>query len=161
MRLNETVADAINKQINAEMWSSNLYLSMSVHFAHVGYGGFSSWLKKQSMEELEHAYEMMDYLLKRGGKVKIEPVGAVPQEYGTALEIFEQVYEHECKVSEMIEHVVRVAADAKDMASQDFFWKYVREQVEEEATALEIVDKIRLTKEQNLIFIDHQLAKRS
>ncbi|PVZ09261.1 ferritin [Porphyromonas loveana] len=160
MKLKETVVKAINEQINAEMWSSNLYLSMSVHFAHAGYNGFANWLKKQSMEEMEHAYDMMDYLLKRGGEVKIGAIDAVPQKFASALEVFQQVYDHECKVSEMIENVVKVAATAKDMASQDFFWKYIREQVEEEATASEIVEMIRMSGEQNLIFIDHQLAKR-
>ena len=160
MKISENVTKAINDQIKAEMWSSNLYLSMSVHFAQVGYNGFAHWLKKQSLEEMEHAYDMMDYLLKRGGEVKIEAIDAVPQKFGSVLEVVQQVYEHECKVTEMIEAVVRAASEAGDMASQDFFWKYIREQVEEEATAAEIVETIRLSQEQNLIFIDHQLARR-
>ncbi|KGN84523.1 ferritin [Porphyromonas gulae] len=160
MKISEKVTKAINDQIKAEMWSSNLYLSMSVHFAQIGYNGFAHWLKKQSLEEMEHAYDMIDYVLKRGGEVKIEAIDAVPQKFGSVLEVFQQVYEHECKVTEMIEGVVRAASEARDMASQDFFWKYIREQVEEEATAAEIVETIRLSQEQNLIFIDHQLAKR-
>lgn len=160
MKFTENVSNAINKQINAEMWSSNLYLSMSVHFAQVGYSGFASWLKKQSLEEMQHAYDMIDYMTKRGGEVRIGAIEAVPQKFGTVLEVFQQVYDHECKVSEMIENVVKVASEERDMATQDFFWQYVREQVEEEATASEIVDMIRLSKEQNLIFIDSQLANR-
>ncbi|MDY6122848.1 MAG: ferritin [Porphyromonas sp.] len=160
MKLSETVRQAINKQINAEMWSSNLYLSMSMHFKHVGYNGFAQWLFAQSREEMEHAYEMADFLNKRGGKVEIGALAAVPVDFGTPLEVFEQVYEHECKVTELIENVVRVASEARDMASQDFFWKFIREQVEEEDTAAGIVSDIKLAGEAHLTLIDQAMASR-
>lgn len=160
MRISENVCRAINDQINAEMWSSNLYLSMSMHFKNEGYNGFAKWLFAQSREELEHAYEMADYLNKRGGKVEIGAIAEVPVKFGTPLDVFEQVYEHECHVTQLIEGVVRVASEARDMASQDFFWKFIREQVEEEDTAAGIVNDIGLAGGVHLTLIDQALGTR-
>ncbi len=83
----------------------------------------------------------------------------VPTEFGSVAETFAQVYEHECKVTAWIEELVNIASAERDMASQDFFWKYIREQVEEEDTACSIIDRINLSKEQSLIFLDEELSK--
>ena len=103
----------------------------------------ASWLKKQSFEEHGHACELASYIIKRGGKAKLDKIDVVPNDFGTPLEVFEQVYEHECRVSKMIDALVDVAAAEKDKASQDFLWGFVREQVEEEATASGIVDMVK------------------
>ena len=160
MTLSRKLSDALNEQILAEMWSSNLYLSMSIHFSQLGMDGFAHWMKKQSQEELEHAYTMIDYSIKRGGQVKLEQINVVPTAFGTPLEIFEHVYEHEVHVSEIIEKRVDVAAAEKDKATQDFLWGFVREQVEEEATAKNIVEKLKMYGEHHVAIMDHQLAKR-
>ena len=133
---------------------------MSIHFAQLGMDGFAHWMKKQSQEELEHAYTMIDYSIKRGGQVKLEQINVVPTAFGTPLEIFEHVYEHEVHVSELIDKLVDVAAAAKDKATQDFLWGFVREQVEEEATAKNIVEKLKMYGEHHVAIMDHQLAKR-
>ena len=159
MKINEKVTKAIDLQINREMWSSNLYLSMSMYLQHKGYAGMAKWLMAQSKEEMEHAYDMMNFVNRRGGRVTILPLEEVPTEFGSVADTFTQVYEHECKVTAWIEELVQVAAAEHDMASQDFFWKYIREQVEEEDTACSIIDRITLSKEQNLIFLDEELAK--
>ncbi|KKB59567.1 ferritin [Parabacteroides gordonii] len=160
MTLSRKLSDALNEQILAEMWSSNLYLSMSIHFSQLGMDGFAHWMKKQSQEELEHAYTMIDYSIKRGGQVKLEQINVVPTAFGTPLEIFEHVYEHEVHVSELIDKLVDVAAAEKDKATQDFLWGFVREQVEEEATAKNIVEKLKMYGEHHVAIMDHQLAKR-
>ena len=160
MTLSRKLSDALNEQILAEMWSSNLYLSMSIHFSQLGMDGFAHWMKKQSQEELEHAYTMIDYSIKRGGQVKLEQINVVPTAFGTPLEIFEHVYEHEVHVSELIDKLVDVAAAEKDKATQDFPWGFVREQVEEEATAKNIVEKLKMYGEHHVAIMDHQLAKR-
>ena len=129
--ISEKLQNAINEQITAEMWSSNLYLSMSFYFACEGFDGFAHWMKKQSQEELEHAYTMADYVTKRGGKAKVDKIDVVPQGWGSPLEVFQHVYEHECKVSKMIDNLVSIASAEKDNATQDFLWGFVREQVEE------------------------------
>ncbi|KKB49017.1 hypothetical protein HMPREF1212_03412 [Parabacteroides sp. HGS0025] len=160
MTLSRKLSDALNEQILAEMWSSNLYLSMSIHFSQLGMDGFAHWMKKQSQEELEHAYTMIDYSIKRGGQVKLEQINVVPTAFGTPLEIFEHVYEHEVHVSELIDKLVDVAAAEKDKATQDFLWGFVREQVEEEATVKNIVEKLKMYGEHHVAIMDHQLAKR-
>ena len=160
MTLSRKLSDALNEQILAEMWSSNLYMSMSIHFSQLGMDGFAHWMKKQSQEELEHAYTMIDYSIKRGGQVKLEQINVVPTAFGTPLEIFEHVYEHEVHVSGLIDKLVDVAAAEKDKATQDFLWGFVREQVEEEATAKNIVEKLKMYGEHHVAIMDHQLAKR-
>ena len=132
--ISDKLQKAINEQITAEMWSANLYLSMAFFLQKEGYDGCATWLKKQSQEEMDHAYGLADYLIKRGGVAKVDKVDVVPQQWDGVLEVFENVYEHECQVSKLIENLVRVASEDKDMASQDFLWGYVREQVEEEST---------------------------
>ena len=159
--ISEKLQEAINGQINAEMWSSNLYLSMSFYLQKEGYDGFAAWMKKQSQEELDHAYNLADYLAKRGGVAKVYKLDEVPQEWNGLLELFEHVYTHECHVSELIDNLVDVANSVKDKASQDFLWGYVREQVEEEASASSIVEKLRRCKDHaGILFLDEKLGQR-
>ena len=160
MTLSRKLSDALNDQILAEMWSSNLYLSMSIHFAQLGLDGCAHWMKKQSQEELEHAYSMIDYSIKRGGQVKLDQINVVPTAFGTPQEIFEHVCQHEVHVSELIDKLVDVAAAEKDKATQDFLWGFVREQVEEEATAKNIVEKLKMYGEHHIAIMDHHLGKR-
>ena len=155
--ISEKLQNAINEQITAEMWSANLYLSMSFYFEKEGFSGFANWMKKQSQEELEHAYVMADYIIKRGGVAKVDKIDVVPSGWGTPLEVFEHVYKHECHVSKMIDELVSVASAERDNATQDFLWGFVREQVEEEATAQGIVDKIKKAGDAGIFFIDSQL----
>lgn len=159
--ISDKLQKAINEQITAEMWSANLYLSMAFFLQKEGYDGCATWLKKQSQEEMGHAYGLADYVIKRGGVAKVDKVDVVPQQWDGVLEVFENVYEHECQVSKLIENLVRVASEDKDMASQDFLWGYVREQVEEESTAQGIVEKIRKAGKSALIFIDDKLGQRA
>ena len=158
--ISEKLQNAINEQITAEMWSANLYLSMSFYFEKEGFSGFANWMKKQSQEELEHAYVMADYIIKRGGVAKVDKIDVVPSGWGTPLEVFEHVYKHECHVSKMIDELVSVASAERDNATQDFVWGFVREQVEEEATAQGIVDKIKKAGDAGIFFIDSQLGQR-
>lgn len=158
--ITEKLQKEINDQITAEMWSSNLYLSMAFYMEKEGFAGMASWLKKQSFEEQAHACEMASYLIKRGGVAKLDKIDVVPNEFGTALEVFEQVYEHECRVSKMIDDLVDVASAEKDKATQDFLWGFVREQVEEEATASGIVDMIKRAGDAGIYYVDSKLGER-
>ena len=151
---------AINDQITAELWSSNLYLSMAFALKAEGWDGFAHWMDKQALEEREHATTMADYLIKRGGVAKVSQIDVVPEKWGSVLEVFEHVYSHECHVSELIDKVVDLAAKENDKATHDFFWGFVREQVEEEATASSIVDKLKKAGDQGLFYLDSQLAQR-
>lgn len=158
--ISEKLQNAINEQITAEMWSANLYLAMSFFMEKEGYNGMANWLKKQSFEEHGHAFEMASYIIKRGGMAKVDKIDVVPNDFGTPLDVFEQVYKHECRVSKMIDELVDVAASERDKATQDFLWGFVREQVEEEATASSIVEMIKRAGNSNLYFVDSKLGER-
>ena len=160
MKFTERMQDAINGQIMLEMWSANIYLSMSAYFASQGLDGFAHWYRQQYREELEHAEDMIQYVIQRGGRVKIQAIPEVETEFDSALHIAEKAYAHECLVSEKIEELVRLASEEKDMPSQDFFWKYIREQVEEEATASALVDRVCLASDHAIIFLDKELSAR-
>ncbi len=158
--IKEELVKALNEQITAELWSSNLYLAMSFYMANKGFGGMAAWLKKQAAEEWEHANMLANWTIKRGGKPEVDKIDVVPNDFGTPLEVFKQVYEHECRVSRLIDNLVDVASAAKDKASQDFLWGFVREQVEEEETAQGIVDMIEKAGEAGLYHIDEKLGQR-
>ena len=160
MILSKKLSEAFNAQVNAEMWSSNLYLSMSVHFQKLGLNGFAHWMKKQADEELEHAHKLIDFAIDRGGDITIGQINVVPTAWGSVIELFEHVYKHECHVSQLVDKLVDVAAAEKDKATQDFLWGFVREQVEEEATAQGIVDKIKKAGDTGIFFVDSQLGQR-
>ena len=160
MQLSKNLSEAFNAQVNAEMWSSNLYLSMAVYFKKQGLNGFAHWMQKQADEELEHAHDMIDFCLDRGGNIEIQQVNVVPSGWGSALEVFEHVYKHETYVSELIDKMVDIAESDKDHAAKDFLYKYVREQVEEESTAKSIVDQFKNYGECHLGIMDHKLGKR-
>lgn len=159
--ITEKLQKAINDQITAELWSSNLYLQMAFHLKKEGWDGMAHWMFKQADEERGHAMELADYLIKRGGAANVSMIDVVPTAWGSVKEIFEHVYKHECHVSELVDKLVDVASAEKDKATQDFLWGFVREQVEEEATTSGIVDKIEKAGENGLFFIDNMLGKRS
>ena len=105
---------AINDQITAELWSSNLYLQMSYFLKHQGWDGFASWLRRHSMEEREHAMRMADYITDRGGIVRLQMIDVVPEGWGSILEVFEHSFSHEKHVSKMIENILTLAIENKD-----------------------------------------------
>ena len=158
--MTEKLQQAINDQITAELWSANLYLAMSFYMEKEGYSGIAHWLKKQSAEENDHACQMASYMIKRGGIAKVDKVDVVPNEFGTPLEVFQQVYEHECRVSKMIDDLVDIASAERDKATQDFLWGFVREQVEEEATSAGIVDMVKKAGNAGVYYVDAKLGER-
>ncbi len=158
--ITEKLQQAINDQITAELWSSNLYLQMAFFLKKEGWDGFAHWMEKQSNEEKEHAMSMANWIIKRGGEAKVDKIDVVPYGWGSVLEVFEHVYKHECHVSELIDKLVDVASAEKDKATQDFLWGFVREQVEEEETAIGIVEKIRKAGDAGLFYLDAQLGNR-
>ena len=131
---------AVNDQITAELWSSNLYLQMSYFLKHQGWDGFAHWMKVHSDEEREHATRMADYLTDRGGQVKLQMVNLVPEGWGSVSEIFEHSLSQEKMVSKMIDKIVTLSIEEKDYATENFFRIFVNEQVEEEALFAGIVD---------------------
>ncbi len=159
--ISKKLQDALNEQIVAEIYSANLYLSMSFYMEKEGFDGFSTWMKKQSAEEMDHAYQMASFIIKRGGEAVINQIPAVKQKWTTPLEAFEDTYKHECHVSQLIDKLLELAISEHDNASQDFLWQFVREQVEEEATASGIVDRIKRMGDSAIFNLDQQYGSRA
>jgi ferritin len=160
MNLTKKLEDAFNAQINAEMWSSNLYLAMAVYFMETGLDGCAHWMKKQSEEEMTHAHKLIDYAVKRGGKVMISRIDLVPHEWESPLAVFEKVYKHECYVSELIDKLMDLAIAENDKATQEFLRWFIDEQIEEEEDAKAILDKFTLFGNYALYGIDKELGSR-
>ncbi|MEN6547212.1 MAG: ferritin [Armatimonadia bacterium] len=160
--LNERIHQAINEQINAELYSAYLYQSMMAHFDAMGLKGFANWMRIQSMEEALHAYKFYDYVIERGNKVTLKAIEGPQTEWPTPLAAFENVVSHEQKVTSLIGSIMDIALDTRDHASSSFLQWFIDEQVEEEATAEGIVQKLRLVGDnpQALLMLDQELAAR-
>ncbi|MGL5636604.1 MAG: ferritin, partial [Bacteroidales bacterium] len=133
--LSKKMEQALNNQINAELWSAYLYLSMSADFAHKGYAGFAHWFDIQYREEQAHADLYIKYILARGGKVTLQPIKEVRTEWSDLLNAFEDTLQHEQAVTKMINELYDLAVKEKDYATVSFLKFFVDEQVEEEETA--------------------------
>ncbi|MFH0876309.1 MAG: ferritin [archaeon] len=162
MKLNEKMEKALNEQINKELFSEYLYLSMAAHFEGQALKGFSHWMKKQANEEHTHAMKLFDYMLERGGNIKLTAIDSPKAEWKTPLNAFEEAYAHEKFITESINKVVDAANENKDKATAVFLNWFVSEQVEEEANADEIVQKLKMVGPSTggLFALDHQLGKR-
>ena len=160
--LKKTIEKAINKQINAELWSGYLYLSMSSYFESISMGGFANWMKIQAQEELSHAMRLYDYVIERGGRVTLSAIDKVPTEWKSTLNVFEETYKHEQKVTGLINDLVELAINEKDHATNNMLQWFVDEQVEEESSADEIVQKVKLIGKNGngLFMLDKELGQR-
>ena len=160
--LTEKMQTALNGQLNAELYSSYLYLSMNAYFKSVNLEGFANWMHYQAQEELVHSLKFYDFILQRGGKVQLQQVDAPPGEWSSPLAVFEATLEHEQKVTGLINDLVDVAHEERDHASNIFLQWFVSEQVEEEDTAGTLVDKLKLIgKDANGLFmLDTELGQR-
>ena len=153
---------ALNDQINAEMYSAYLYLSMSAYFQSKSLTGFANWMKVQAQEEMVHAMKMYDFVNERGGRVILAAIAAPPLEWDSPLNAFEGVYEHEQKVTGLINNLVELALEEHDHATNIFLQWFVSEQVEEEDSANEVVQKIKLMGDAQggLFMLDRELGQR-
>lgn len=160
--LKKSIEDALNKQLNAELYSSYLYLSMSAYCETVPLKGFAKWLRMQAEEEKAHGMKFFDYLIEAGGTVKLAKIDAPKTEWKSVGDVFNQVYEHEKKVTALINGLMDLAIKEKDYATQNFLGWFVKEQVEEEANASEIQAQIKMMGDivGHLFWLDHELGKR-
>jgi len=160
--LNKEMERALNAQVNAEMYSAYLYLSMSAYFQSKSLGGFASWMRVQAQEEMVHAMKLYDFINERGGRVILEPIEAPPTEWDSPLATFEAVYEHEQKVTGLINELVELALEKHDHATNIFLQWFVSEQVEEEDSANDVVEKIKLMGDARggLFMLDRELGQR-
>jgi len=160
--LTEKMAEALNKQINNEIYSAYLYLSMSAHSTFIGLKGFANWFMVQYQEEMVHAMKIYDYINAQGGQVKLMAIAQPPAEFGSPLDMFEKTLQHEKFVTKSINDLVDLAIEEKAHATNIFLQWFVTEQIEEEANDNEIIAKLKLVgKEGNGLFmIDKELAAR-
>jgi ferritin len=160
--LNERMEEALNEQLNKEMYSSYLYLAMSAYSSFVGLSGFAHWFRVQVEEENIHAMKIFNYINDQGGRVKLKEIKEPPLEFGTAMDMFQQTLKHEQFITRSIHELVSLANAEKDEYTASFLQWYVKEQEEEEENDNEIIGKLE-GKELNeyVVFsVDAELAKR-
>ena len=161
--LSKKLEDALNEQVNAEMWSAYLYLSMSLHFDYEGRPGIANWFRIQFQEEQAHALALMDYLNARDAKVVLQPIAGVRESWASVKDAFVATLEHERKVTELINNLYALAEEERDFATRQKLNTFVAEQVEEEEAVRQIIDDLNLvgTDGTGLYQIDRQLATRT
>ena len=160
--INKKMEKAINEQINAELYSAYLYLSMSAYFDSITLEGFANWMRIQAQEEVAHAMKFYDYIVERGGRVTLLSIDAPQTTWSSPLSAFENVYKHEQKVTTLIHNLMDLALSEKDHASVSMLRWFVDEQVEEESSADAIVEKLKLVgdKGRGIFMLDQQLGQR-
>jgi len=160
--LGKNIEKAFNEQINWELFSGYLYLSMSAYFQSINLTGAASWMYVQALEEGTHAMKFFDFINERSGRVEILAIKAPQKEWESPLAAFEDAYEHECLVSGRINDLVNLSLKEKDHASNNFLQWFVSEQVEEEASVDAVVQKLKLIGGDGggLFLIDQELAQR-
>jgi ferritin len=160
--LSKKMQDALNGQINAELYSSYLYLSMSACFESTNMPGMAAWMRVQAEEEKMHAMKIFDFVADRGGRVTLAAIAAPPTEWESPLAAFEAAYGHEQKVTGLINELVKLSREENDPATDIFLQWFVTEQVEEEKTADDIVQKLKMVQGQlaALYLLDKELGAR-
>ena len=161
--IDKEMAEALNVQINKEMYSAYLYMSMSAHSANVGLKGFSNWFMVQYHEEMYHAMKLYEYVQRQGEEVKLEAIQAPPAEFASPLEMFTMTLTHEQFITSSINDLMELAIGKKDHATQIFLEWYVIEQVEEEENDNDIIAQLKLIGDNvhALLMLDRELSSRA
>ena len=161
--LNATLENALNDQLNRELYSAHLYLSMAAYFETENLNGFAHWMKIQHQEEVSHAMRLFGYINDRNGRVVVQAIAQPPAEFESVQAVMENTLEHEREVTAMIEDLYREAQAQKDYATHVLLEWFIEEQVEEEKSALEIVEHLRRIGDDGtgLLILDARLAERS
>lgn len=160
--LSEKMEQALNKQVNAELYSAYLYLSMAAYFYSTNLNGFASWMTVQNMEETAHAMKFFNFINERGGRIRLDAIDKPAIEWSSSLNVFEETLKHEGKVTGLLNTLVDLAIEERDHATNAFLQWFITEQVEEEATANEIIQNLKLAgKDPNALFmLDRELGTR-
>ncbi len=160
--LTQRIEEAFNKQLNAELYSSYLYLSMTAYFQARNLIGFANWMRCQAQEEILHAMKFYTFIHVRASAVTVTAIEAPPTTWESPLKAFEDALAHERKVTGLINNLVDLAIQEKDHAANAFLQWFVTEQVEEEESADDVIQKIKLAGEQGggMFMLDRELATR-
>jgi len=160
--LSQTLHDAINEQLNYELYSAYIYLAMAAYYDSITRPGFAHWMRVQAQEEVEHAMKFYTYIYDRGGKVALQAIGQPPADFRSELDAFEKALAHERKVTARINDLYAQAVKDNDYASQSFLRWFVDEQVQEERDASQIVEMLKMIgdSKNGLFMLDHELGER-
>ncbi len=160
--LSKKVQKALNEQLNAELYSAYLYLSMNAFFKTVNLDGFANWMYAQTQEELTHAMKFYEFINQRGGRVVLTEIEAPPTEWDSFRTVFEETLKHEQKVTTLINALVETALEERDHATNIFLQWFVTEQIEEEENVGNVLEQLKLIGEDKgaLFMMDRELSKR-
>lgn len=160
--MDEKMVEALNSQLNAEMYSAYLYLSMGTYFEDLDLSGFANWMRVQAQEEMTHAMKIHDYIIQRGDRVTLTKIDAPPIDWESPVKAFEHVYEHEQKVTGLINQLVNLALSLGDHATNNFLQWFVAEQVEEEESSSGVLKKVKMANDSlsAMLMLDAELAQR-
>lgn len=160
--IGKKMAAALNDQLNKEIYSAYLYMSMSAYSTHIGLKGIAKWFMVQYHEEMSHAMRIYDYIHDQGNQVQLMAIDGPPTEFGTPLEMFQKTLKHEKFVTKRIHDLVDLAIQENDNLTQSFLKWFVDEQVEEEENDNKIIDMLKPAADSRdkLLAVDEELAKR-
>ena len=160
--INKKIEIAINNQIQAELYSAYIYLSMSAYVESINFKGMATWFKVQAQEELTHTMKFYTFLQDREGTVELQAIEQPPKTFDSPFAAFQAAHEHEKKVSKMIDVLYELAREEKDYAFEQFLHWFIKEQVEEEANTLEVVEDLKKVGEDSngMLLIDQKLGAR-
>jgi len=161
--ISNKMEEALNGQVNAEMYSAYLYLSMESYFRSLNLNGFANWMRAQTQEELTHAMKIYDFINERGGRVTLKAIEGPPTKWESPSAVFEATYKHEQKVTGLINELVNLAIEEKDHAANTFLQWFVKEQVEEESSVDKVVQKLKMAdgNPQAMSTLDRELGQRA
>ncbi|MDD7335826.1 MAG: ferritin [Prevotella sp.] len=161
--LSKKMEEALNAQINAELWSAYLYLSMAAYAHGNGYPGIGNWFQVQFQEEQDHAKILFNYIIQRDGHVTLKPIDAVPTDWESLLSLFEDTLAHEQKVTGLINNLFALSTAENDFATQSMLKWFIDEQVEEEETAKNIIDNLKMINNNGygIYMLDKELGART
>ncbi|MBE6208736.1 MAG: ferritin [Rikenellaceae bacterium] len=161
--LSQKLHAAINEQINAELWSAYLYLSMSLDAESKGYKGVANWFYVQWLEEQDHARILMNYLNSRDAKVELKPIAEVQTEWDSILAMYQDTLKHEKVVTSLINNLAAIAAEDRDFASSNMLVWFIDEQIEEEESARDMIFAVESVEgdKYGMYQLDKELAART
>ncbi|GAB4291307.1 MAG: ferritin [Myxococcota bacterium] len=161
--LKDKTLSALNKQLNEELASAYLYYSMSAYFESLNLRGFANWMRVQALEELTHAQKFYDHIVGRGGRVIMDSLKKPDTEWNSPTEAFAAALEHERFITASIDKLVTAALEERDYATKTFLDWFVTEQVEEEAQADEVLQKVKMVEKSigAMFVLDRDLGKRT
>ncbi len=160
--LSEKMEQALNKQVNAELYSAYLYLSMAAYFHSINLNGFATWMTVQNLEETAHAMKFYHFINERGGRIWLEAIDKPATKWSSPLDVFEETLKHEEKVTGLINNLVDLAIAERDHATNAFLQWFITEQVEEEASANEVIQNLKLagSDPNSLFMLDREMGTR-